>query len=135
MLCFREGTMIEQLFARENYELAKTLLDAASLRHEAIATNLANIETPGFKRVDLAPDYERQLAQLGDSPSAEDLARLKPTLAQDTTARAVRADGNNVQMDRELVALNRNSVEYDFLANYASDSLKRLRTAILGRNT
>lgn len=127
--------MIEQLFARDNYELAKTLLDASALRHQALATNLANIETPGFKRVDLAPDFERQLAQLSDQATPEQVASLTPTLAEDQTARAVRPDGNNVQMDHELVEMNRNSLEYDFLAQYASDSLKRLRTAILGRNT
>lgn len=133
MLCFREG-MIEQLFARENYELAKTLLDAAAMRHEAIATNLANIETPGFKRVDIAPDFEKQLARLGDDPTSSDIASLSPKIVEDQVTRAVRPDGNNVQLDRELLVMNRNNLEYDFLATYASDSLKRLKAAITGHS-
>ena len=39
--------MIESLFSSKNYQASKKLLDAATLRHEALATNLANVETPG----------------------------------------------------------------------------------------
>jgi flagellar basal-body rod protein FlgB len=128
------GGMIDQLLARENYELAKCLLDASALRHEALATNLANIETPGFKRLDLAPDFARQLDNVASSSDpAAALATLQPKIAEDLTARAVRPDGNNVQLDRELLEMNRNALEYDMLTQYASDSIKRLKTAITGR--
>lgn len=125
--------MIDQLMATENFELAKRLLDAAALRHEALATNLANVETPGYKRVDLAPEFIRQLENYTAQPGASSLERLQPTLAEDVTARAVRADGNNVQLDRELLEINRNALEYDVLAQFTSDSIKRLKTAITGR--
>lgn len=126
--------MIEQVLARENYELAKKLLDAAALRHEALAANLANLETPGFKRLDLAPDFARQLQEVAARPDAATIADLQPKVAEDHATRAVRADGNNVQLDRELLEINRNSLEYDFLTQYASDSIRRLRSAIMGRN-
>jgi flagellar basal-body rod protein FlgB len=128
--------MIDQLLARENYALAKQLLDAAALRHEALATNLANIETPGFKRVDLAPEFAQQLASFARNPEGMktgDIESLAPKLAEDRATRAVRPDGNNVQLEREMLELNRNAVEFDFLAQYASDSIKRLKTAITGR--
>ena len=125
--------MIDQVLARENYELAKRLLDAAALRHEALATNLANIETPGFRRLDLAPDFAQKLSMLASQPGAVSLEDLRPTLVEDPAANAVRADGNNVQLERELLEMNRNSIEYDFLAQYTSDSIKRLKTAITGR--
>lgn len=126
--------MIDQLLARENYDLAKCLLDAAALRHEALATNLANIETPGFKRLDLAPDFARQLENYASSPDpAAALTTLQPKIAEDLTARAMRPDGNNVQLDRELLEMNRNALEYDMLTQFASDSIKRLKSAITGR--
>jgi len=127
--------MIDELLARENYELTKRLLDAAALRHEALATNLANIETPGFKRLDLAPDFAQQLDKYANSGDAAVLETLQPRIAEDLTARAVRPDGNNVQLDRELLEMNRNALEYDLLTQFASDSLKRLKTAITGRVT
>jgi flagellar basal-body rod protein FlgB len=125
--------MIEQLLGSENYELAKKLLDASALRHEALATNLANIETPGFKRVDLASDFVQQLESLSETAGTEEINQLNPILAEDPTAQAVRPDGNNVQLDRELLEMNRNAVEYEFLTQYASGSIKRLQTAITGQ--
>ena len=47
--------MIDGLFASANYQGVKKMLDATVLRQEAIASNLANIETPNYKRVDVAP--------------------------------------------------------------------------------
>lgn len=125
--------MIDQILSGGNYELAKTLLDAAALRHEALATNIANLETPGFKRVDLAPDFDRQLAEYADHPESNSVDSIKPALAQDSSALSVRPDGNNVRLDHELAEMNRNALEYEFLTQYASDSLKRLKTAITGR--
>jgi flagellar basal-body rod protein FlgB len=126
--------MIDHVLARENYELAKRLLDAAALRHEALATNIANVETPGFKRLDLAPDFARQLDNVATSSDpAAALVSLQPKVAEDLTARAVRPDGNNVQLDRELLEMNRNALEFDALAQFASDSLKRLKMAITSR--
>ena len=125
--------MIDHVLAGQNYELSKKLLDAAALRHEALAANIANIETAGYKRVDLAQNFAEQLKDLAARPDAASLDRLQPKLAEDRTSHAVRADGNNVELDRELVELNRNSLEYDFLTQYASDSLRRLKSAITGR--
>ena len=84
--------------------------------------------------MDLSPDFARQLEGYASAsdPSAA-LETLQPTLAEDLTARAVRPDGNNVQLDRELLEMNRNALEFDTLAQFASDSLKRLKTAITGR--
>lgn len=130
--CFRAG-MIDQLLGHQNYQLAKELLDAASLRHEALATNIANLETPGFKRLDLSPDFAQQLEKLAAGGPSAGPVTLNPTVVQDPNARAVRPDGNSVELDRELIEMSRNSLEYDFLSQFASDSIKRLRTAITGR--
>ena len=53
--------MIEALFNQPNLLAAKRLLDVTAARHEAIASNLANIETPNYRRVDVAPSFEREL--------------------------------------------------------------------------
>ena len=127
--------MIESVMARETYVLAKKMLDAAALRHELIATNLANAETPGFKRLDLDPSFSQQLnglMQKGDLGSARS---LEINSYQDSTAKSSRPDGNNIELDRELLEMSRNALEYDFLAQYTSDSLKRIKTAITGRVT
>ena len=55
--------MIDALFGDSNYVAAKKMLDVNVLRHEAIASNIANVETPNYKRLDVAPSFESQLSQ------------------------------------------------------------------------
>ena len=125
--------MIESIMASENYVLAKKMLDAAAFRHELIATNLANAETPGFKRLDLDPEFGRKLENLIQKGDLKGAGTIQMKALADVGARASRPDGNNVELDRELLELNRNSLEYEFLTEYASNSLMRLKTAITGR--
>jgi flagellar basal-body rod protein FlgB len=128
--------MIDPIFQSDSYQLARKLLDAAALRQEAIAANIANAETPGYRRLDLAPDFAAQLqasAAHGELASAVDT--VLPTLIEDPHARSVRPDGNTVEIERELLAMNRNSVEYDFLTEVVSRNIKQLKLAITGRIT
>jgi len=127
--------MIDPIFQTDNYQLARKLLDAAALRQEAIASNVANVETPGYRRLDVSPDFAQQLrtsSSRGD-PSAS-LQEIRPKLAEDTTARTMRPDGNTVEIERELLAMNRNAVEYDYLSDVVSNNLKQLKLAITGRS-
>lgn len=128
--------MIDPIFHSDNFQLAQKLLDAAALRQEAIATNVANVETPGFRRLDVTPDFAAQLkTRLAAGDFARNAANLRPQLMVDPTARSIRPDGNTVELERELLAMNRNAVEYQFLGEVVSDSLKRLKMAITGRVT
>lgn len=124
--------MIDPLFRTGNYQVARTLLDAAVLRQQAIAANIANAETPGYRRLDIAPDFDAQLKSTLAAGRPID-ASLRPKLAEDTAASSVRPDGNTVEVERELFALNRNAVEHEFLSEIVSNSIKQLRMAITGR--
>lgn len=130
----KRGAMIDPIFQTDNYQLARKLLDAAVLRHEAVATNIANAETPGFRRLDLEPDFGAQLkARLAAGKFGQHAVSLQPKLAEDATARTVRPDGNSVELERELLIMNRNTVEHEFLSELVSSNLKQLRLAITGR--
>lgn len=91
--------MIDPIFQSDNYQLSRKLLDAAALRQEAIASNIANAETPGYHRLDLAPSFAEQLksrmatGELASSPDS-----LRPTLSEDTHACSTRPDGNTVEI-------------------------------------
>ena len=49
--------MIDALFSQTNYAATKKMLDATALQYEAIASNLNNIEKPGYKRIDLDSSF------------------------------------------------------------------------------
>ena len=125
--------MIESLFSSTNYQAAKQLLDVATVRHEALAANLANIEKPGYKRVDLPKDFSAEFAAhlrsggVGAAPAAK--------IVEDLTSTSQRKDGNNVEHDKELLSMSKNSAEYDTLTEFVSGSIKQLRMAITGRTS
>ncbi|HEX2853456.1 MAG TPA: flagellar basal body rod protein FlgB [Opitutaceae bacterium] len=125
--------MIEPIFQSSNYQLARKLLDAAVLRQEAVAANVANAETPGYRRIDVAPDFAQQL-KTAVSTGNVNTPGLTPHLAVDANARSMRPDGNTVEIEKELLTMNRNSVEYDYLSEIVSGNLKQLRMAITGRS-
>ena len=53
--------MLENLYTANNYVLSKKMLDASHIRHEALSNNIANVETPNYKRRDLPATFEKEL--------------------------------------------------------------------------
>jgi flagellar basal-body rod protein FlgB len=126
--------MIDALFGNSNYLAAKKMLDANVLRHEAIASNLANIETPNYKRLDVAPTFEAQLSQAVSSQSADQISSLQPQITVDGSANSGRGDGNTVQLENEMLKLNQNMVEHSLETQLVTSALLTMRTAITGKN-
>jgi flagellar basal-body rod protein FlgB len=126
--------MIEALFNQPSYLVAKKALDAVVLRGEAIANNIANLETPGYKRIDLSPTFENALARACDSNNPQQIAALKPTLAVDTTAVANSPDGNTVNLENELMQMDQNAVAHSLDTQLISDMLQRMQMAITGKD-
>jgi flagellar basal-body rod protein FlgB len=126
--------MIDALFTNSDYVAAKKMLDVSLLRHEAIASNLANIETPNYKRLDVSASFEAQLSQAVASQNSEAIASLQPQLAVDTSSISGRADGNTVLLETEMLKLNQNTVENSLETQLVSTSLARLRMAVTGKS-
>ena len=134
-LALTRQPMVDPVFQSDNMQLARTMLDAAALRQDAIASNLANADTPGYHRVDLASDFATRLKaawESGGFSSGGGLPVPTPTLAEDKNARSIRTDGNNVEIEHELLAMNRNSVEYQYLSDVITSNIKSLKMAITG---
>ncbi|MEW6302698.1 MAG: flagellar basal body rod protein FlgB [Verrucomicrobiota bacterium] len=125
--------MIDGLFQQTNYVAAKKMLDATMLRHDAIAANLANLETPGYRRIDLAPDFQSNLQHALATGAAERVAALQPALAPDASAAADQR-GNSVQLETELAHLAQNTMAHQLETQLVTGSLLKLRLAITGRN-
>lgn len=125
--------MIEALFNQPNMVAVKRLLDVTAMRHEAIASNLANVDTPGYRRLDVSPAFERQLQNAIAARDTAAMRRVEPAVTLDSRATARRRDGNSVDLETELVHLNRNSLQHAAESQFLTGSLLRLRTAITGR--
>jgi flagellar basal-body rod protein FlgB len=125
--------MIGALFNQPNYQAARKLLDATMLRHEAIASNLANVETPHYKRVDVAPSFQAQLSQAVAAQDSGLIGAVQPQIVEDPTAVPRSRDGNSVHLEHELTALTQNFVAHTLETQLVTGSLNRLRLAITGR--
>ena len=125
--------MIDALFNDSNYVAAKKMMDATVLRHEAIAGNLANIDTPNYKRVDVDSSFSAELKQALASGDAGQLAGLQPKLAVDSSAVAQSRDGNTVNLETELANLQQNTLAHGLESQLINYTLLHLQTAITGR--
>lgn len=126
--------MIDPIFQSDNYQLTRKLLDAAVMREEAIASNIANAETPGYRRLDISPDFAQQLkTRMAAGDLSKNVDGIKPHVSEDITARSMRPDGNSVEIEHELLMMNQNAVQHEYLADLISSNLKQLKMAITGR--
>lgn len=122
--------MSDGMFTDSNYLLARKMMDYAAVRHEALASNLANVDVPGYKRLDVSSDFQTQLNKAVESKSTSAFSSVTPKIVKDDTAVSLRADGNNVEMDKEMMEMNRNSVEYEYAVRYLNHNYQMIRTAI-----
>jgi flagellar basal-body rod protein FlgB len=102
-------------------------LAGASLRQQVLSNNLANANTAGFKRSDV--DFQSTLASALGTGNADAVAATTFSPVTDTTT-AMRADGNNVDMDAEMAKLTSNAVEYETLTEIEKTRLQILHDAI-----
>lgn len=105
-------------------------LGASGRRQEVLANNLANVNTPGYKRLDVA--FDETLATAVDAARAGDvnaLDKLRPTIGGDSPV-AVRADGSSVDVDQEMAFLAENNIRYNALVQLAQKKLEGLKYAI-----
>jgi flagellar basal-body rod protein FlgB len=126
--------MINALFVQPGYETAKKMLDVTALRHEAIASNISNLETPNYKRIDLSPNFETELKQALSSGDTSQILSLNPTLAVDANAVSQNHDGNTVTLEDELLAMNQNTMAHALETQLVTGEMMKLRMAISGHS-
>lgn len=118
--------------------LGKTA-DASWQRNEILADNIANVDTPGYKRKDI--DFESQLSRaLGNFnyESVDDKVRhinknkseLKARVYTDAANFSYRLDGNNVDIDTENVELAANQIKYEGLMTSLNQEFQNLKAVI-----
>jgi flagellar basal-body rod protein FlgB len=105
-------------------------IEGAGKRHEALAANLANANTPGYQRVDVDFHGALAAAMAGGQDTRTALDRLSFTPAKDASAGATRADGSTVDVDAESAKLAENALEQQAAVQVAHARLGILRAAM-----
>ena len=111
--------------------------DAAWVRNEAISNNIANVNTPGYKRQDVSFEEElkhalkaNKFVPLDQKVDNLDLDRIEPRVYTDSANFSYRLDGNNVDIDSENVELASNQIKYNAMVQSIDGTFTNLRTVM-----
>ena len=111
--------------------------DEANMRNELISNNIANVDTPNYKRKDL--DFETVLqAELAGGRTLnqsvnmanKDLSVLDPQVFTDNSNLSYRLDGNNVDISTEEAYLAENTIRYQLLIDQMNQEFSRYQTVL-----
>ena len=134
--------MLEQIMNSSNFNYLGRGLAAANLRQEVISNNIANVNTPNFKKSDVV--FEELLAkEIGmDDSGRLPLVRThdrhlpvgmiggaKASIQEDDTT-TMRVDNNNVDIDIEMASLAKNQLYYNAMATELGVYVNKLKNVI-----
>ena len=86
--------------------LLESGIRAEETRQRTIASNIANLETPGYRRLDVR--FEELLTKALRSPHAAEAGDVEPEVFEPTST-PIKANGNNVSMEMEIGAMLKNA--------------------------
>lgn len=131
--------MSKVFFEDNNMHRMERFLDLAVQRQALIASNVANIDTPGYKTVDVNFEKELQDAVEGQQigPGVTN-SRHIPVVPQarhsastnEVTGLTLRNDQNNVNIDREMGQLSNNAMKFSMVAQLLLGKFRTLKAAI-----
>lgn len=114
-------------------------LDASSLRSKAISNNIANINTKGYKRqyVSFEESLKQNMDDLNlktdDDKHIQDGSEYGEVKTETDNSSSMREDGNNVDVDNEMVNQAANTLMYNALITQANSRLAMERYVVNGR--
>jgi flagellar basal-body rod protein FlgB len=120
------------LFFDPTLEGLARVLTLRQQRHEVLASNLANVETPNYKAKEL--DFGDALQDAFETSEVNVLGEksvARPSVVDDPNGPR-RADGNTVDLDLQMTKLTANGGDYLKLARILGKRIGLLRTAIEG---
>jgi len=131
----------EMLFNKTNLPIITKSLDSAMLRNRVIANNIANVTTPGYRRVEVS--FESELRD------ALDRTKLKGSRTDDNHIQLGKLDinsinpeachpydptepsgVNNVDIDYEMAKLAENQIAFNYAVKYSQGIFKKMNAAI-----
>ena len=119
--------------------LLSSAADATWARQEILNNNIANIDTPGYKRQEmkfqslLQDEIGRQKtasASLTQKVNNIDYTRLNPIVYTDMSELSTRIDGNNVDIDTEQAELASNQLMYDGIIEGLNSEFQRMKDVL-----
>ena len=142
------------LITNRTMDITKLGMDGLMERQHAVASNIANVMTPGFQRKEVA--FESQLAEIIEKEDLKDYIKgqnsieYKPTLQEKAYLQSntfeqfkpqivtdvysgANSSGNNVELEREMMDLSKTGTKYMVLSNLERRQFTTVSEAIRGQ--
>ena len=113
-----------------NVVLLSKLLDLTATKNKVIANNIANVNTPGYKKSDVS--FEKELLKAVESKNISKIQNIQESISLSKN-KSTRKDGNNVDLDQELVTFYQMSDRHNIYLEILSKKFKGMIAAIQGR--
>jgi flagellar basal-body rod protein FlgB len=125
------------LFISPTLQSLRLAMDDAALRQQAISSNIANVNTPGYQRVDVSATFENAysdaLTRLGQGESVDLNDMPEQSLEKAAVQGPARPDGNTVQIEQEMVGLAQNGAKYEVAGQLLGINYHVMKSAIDGQ--
>ena len=133
----------DKIFSGTIFALEKSL-NLRSLQHRVLASNIANMDTPNYKAVEIAvaeemsrnqdsaPDIQLRRTQIGHLPLKHNAAHSVKLKVAKPPEFSLRGDGNTVDIDRTMGKLAENTLLYNAATQLISKKFKFLKSVIKG---
>ena len=112
--------------------LLEKMLDVSSVKHKVIANNIANVNTPGYKKMEVSFADQLEKAVNESSMNKFDTLQPKIVISKEDSSETVRNDGNNVDMDKEVSSLVKNTLTYSIYTQLLAKKYEGIKSAIEG---
>jgi flagellar basal-body rod protein FlgB len=112
--------MLDKILNSKN--IIHKALDATWERNEVISQNIANVDTPGYKRKTVSFEEELREAMESKDFKKSDVDRIEIKVTVENRNLSMRLDGNNVDIDSEMAALAKNTIQYNTFTQMAGNS-------------
>ncbi len=114
-------------FSNKGIVLLSKLLDLTSTSNKVLANNIANANTPGYKKYDVS--FQRELTKAVESKDINKIKDIHEKIAL-SGDKSTRKDGNNVDLDKELVTFYQMSDRHNLYLEILSKKFKGMVAAI-----
>ncbi len=123
-------TIYNNMFSQIN--VLQKAAEASALRNEAYTNNIANSDTPGYKRqtVEFESYLSNELDKNGYRSSDIDLENLKPSTVTENSQYSMRYDESNIDVEVEMTERSKNSLVYSTLTESITNSFKNLEIVL-----
>jgi flagellar basal-body rod protein FlgB len=108
-------------------ELLEAGIRAESLRQKAIASNIANLETPGYRRIDVK--FERSLAKALSSGRPVNIREIEPLLYRPEQT-PLKSNGNDVSLEAEVGQMVKNTLRHKAYVRLLEKKYRQIELAI-----